>query len=299
MTLIAFATYGSDRAEFITDSTSYTLRVSNLGRCSKHLTIHHLDAAVLTQGSGDFGTAAKTGLLTASGKVSNFDELADVAPEVLRVVWDGGVELGDVHPDADGIVFLLGWSDRDGKWRAYGFPSEDGFEPVKIPGLFVTPSPWEIRPSKMEHARVSQWWPDHPDNDIAMKLWSTKPARPAPRTRQEWVDLAIEAREQRSLSGTYGRVIVAGDVFHTVLKRGTIETRKVHTFNDTGDEFLRMVEWTEHPQALAMRCHCESGRPWGDCHALEEPCGCRSGKPFGECCMLQVVPNPSARTSGG
>lgn len=177
----------------------------------------------------------------------------------------------------------MGWSDRAEKFTGWYFSSEHGFESVKVPGLFVTPSPWTIRPSRFELDTLKRHEADDPDIDQVVELWSRKPARPAPRTVDEWIRLANDVREQRAVDALFGRVIVAGDVFHTRIKRGSIETRKVHTFNDSGDEFLRLVQYTEHPIALAGSCHCDSGLSYGDCHGLEEPCGCWSGKQFGDC----------------
>lgn len=278
MTLIAIATYGSDRAEFITDTTWYTHRVSHLGRCTKSLALPHLDAAVITQGDSDFGVLVKIGALTASADAATFDELVEHAPMWLRQLWaDAPTKDGDVA-----TVFMVGWSDRDQKFRAWCFATEHDFAPSKIPGLFVTPTPWTMRPSKLELERVRAIEADDPRIDEVTRLWMAKPATPAPRTTQEWVDLALAAQAQRGVTrGSYNHVIVAGEVIHTKLKRGSVETRKIHTFDDA--DLFWVVEFTEHPIALAGPCYCDSGKTYGDCHAGESPCGCRSGMPFGEC----------------
>lgn len=287
MTLIAFATYGTDRIEFITDSARYTRRVSEMGRTTKHLTINHLDAAVLTQGDSSFGDTVKSSCLKAAEDLGTFDAMTDTAPDWLAHLRKLCVDAGETPEEDESNVFLLGWSDRASKFVAYAFPSAAGFEPSKINGLWAMPAPWAMRPSALELDHIKRNFADDEHLDRIVDSWSKKPTRPAPRSTEEWVALACEAREQRALNAGFAHVIVAGDVFHTKLKRGSVETRRVHTFNDSGEEFLSLVEYTEHPIALAGPCWCESGRTYGDCHAREFPCGCRSGKSFGECCMMR------------
>lgn len=270
MTLIAFATYGSDRAEFITDTAHYTRMVSKLGHCTKHTLLTHLDAALLAQGDHAFNLRARTVLQEASGDVETFDDLTNWAPGVLNELWQDCRKNVPMMENPQATIFLLGWSDRAAKFVAWGHASEHSFEPFKVPGLWVTPAPWTMRPSQVELERVAQSEHDDPDVQEALDLWRTKPPRPAPRTPTEWAQLAIETREQRALLTTTARVIVAGDVFHTVLERGSARTARIHRFDDTGDEFQWMLRGTDHPVALTLACGCGSGRPFGDCcHSLD------------------------------
>jgi hypothetical protein len=268
MTLIAFATYG-DHAEFITDTASYTRSVTHLGRCTKHLTIPHIDAAVLVQGDSDYGVAVKTGALLTSASVSTFDELVETAPEWLAVLWRDRRETGNGEP-CESVAFLIGWSDTEQEFTAYAFASEREFKAHRVNRTWVMPCPWDYRPTALELRRMRRWMHDHPDVDKAAEMWSHCPPVRTPQSVDEWVALAKLARQQRSIRETFARVVVAGDVFHTRLARGEVATRRVHRFNDSGDEFAQMVRWTEHPQALAATCWCDSGATFGECHAKAE-----------------------------
>ncbi len=264
MTMIAFATYG-DHAEFITDTLNYTDGAEVLGRSTKHALIPHLDAAVMTQGDCTLGTVVKSGALATSNHVATFDELVDLAPTWLREIWGDGE--GAVSPEF--VAFLLGWSDREGKFTGHAFAAEQGFKPITITSTWVMPMPWTSRPTGLELRRVKRWEADNPRIDELAQIWSARPAQPRPDSIEGWVDLAKACREQRALAGGFGRVLVAGDVFHTRLSRGEAHTRRIHTFDDSGVEFQKMIAGTYHPQALAADCWCESGLAYGNCHADE------------------------------
>lgn len=290
MTLIAFATYG-DHAEFITDSTSYTRTIS-MGLCTKSIPLPHIDAAVLTQGESTFGDQAKSGALQASAQVASFDELVETAPGWLDGIWrnNEATSVG-TNPLVESVIFFIGWSETEQEFAAYAFASEQGFKPVRIKSTWVMPCPWDNRPSGIELRRMQGWMHDHPDVDEAARLWSLKKPRPRPESIQEWVQVAKDAREQRSLGGRFAHVIVAGDVFHTRLERGEVTTKRVHRFNDSGDEFQTMVSGTQHPQAQLEACWCESGQTYQDCHlaayyADGHSCDCGSGRAFEGCCMV-------------
>lgn len=84
---------------------------------------------------------------------------------------------------------------------------------------------------------------------------------------------------------------MAGDVFHTRIQRGELHTRRIHSFDDTGEGFQRMVEGTHHPVAQLMPCWCGSGDIALDCHLLadlDQPCRCGRPEPktFRECCAV-------------
>lgn len=263
MTMIGFATYG-DHAEFITDTSTYTLNVERLGRTTKHLTIAHLDAAVLTQGDTDFGVLTKLNTLTHAGEVSTFDELVENMPELLTELWQvrAGRE-GQTAPSAS-VAFLLGWSDTAQEFVAFVFPSDRDFKRMQVKGTWLMPMPWSYRPTGLEMRRLRIDLSYHPQVDEAIEAWRSKPAVSRPSSVEDWIQLAQEAREQRSME-VAGRVLVTGDVIHTRLGRGEVTTRRVHRFNDFGDELLWMLRGTKHPLAAYSPCYCDSGRPMVEC----------------------------------
>lgn len=284
MTMIAFATHG-DHAEFITDTTSYTANGSAMGHCTKHVTLPHLDAAIITQGGVSFGVHAKINLLEASADVDTFDDLTALTQRLLQAVW------GALGTSGEGLVILLGYSPSAGRFTAHTFSSDDGFTHNRVTQPWAIPMPWTARPTDIEVDRHRK----RPgrrnlEEDLgAIAAWTAKPPLPEHRGIDEWRHLAETIREQRALI-EYGRVFVAGSVLHTRLERGQITTAKIHEFNDQGEEFLRMIEWTFHPIAQLMECHCGSGERFRDCHLAEfhdKPCTCgKAGQTFAECCMV-------------
>lgn len=289
MTLIAFATHG-DHAEFITDTTSYTLNGSVMGHCTKHLTLPHLDAAILTQGGQDFGVHAKINLLERSADVDTFDDLTKAAPGLLRSVWNA------LEPSGDGLVILLGYSPSAGRFTAHLYVSDNHFTETRIHETWAIPMPWTAQPTDLEIDRHRKFRRPGVEHDLEQELgaiaaWKSKPPLPAHHGIEQWRALAQTVREQRALV-EYHRVFVAGSVLHTRIDRGRATTTKIHEYNDAGEEFLRMIEWTFHPIAQLMECHCGSGQRFVACHLREfhdQPCTCgTTGKTFRECCMVQM-----------
>lgn len=282
MTLIAFATYG-DRAEFITDTASYTPSGSELGRTTKSLAIHHLDAAVLTQGDNLFGLNAFASALLAANETPTFDALATSARYWLYDLWEQ--RWADDDPgDAEATVFLVGWSHEREQFTAWILASDDGFQPHEAPGTFVTPAPWVLRPSDVELGRFLKGRDDREDT----RQWAARPPLPAPQSLGEWVHLAQVVREQRALSQV-GKTFVAGEVRHTVLTRGAVGTQQIYAYDDTGTEFNEMVRGTLHPVGQVSECHCGSGRRFIDCHLqphLDQPCPCGRGGTLRACCTV-------------
>lgn len=260
MTLIAFATYGKKRAEFITDTSAYNAAADWTGRCTKHLTLNHLDAAVLNSGPIDFGHMFRAVTLEAS--VESFDDLTDGAPSLLldlRRFWRENSPSGTrTGPFYQPIVALIGWSDRAQEFVGYVFAGKDDFEPSVPEGLWTSTS--------------------------------AEPHRPKPARSDDWRALALKVRRDASEGDG---IAVGGDVLHTRLERGAVVTRRIHTYDDTGEEFAKMVEGTAHPVALARDCYCGSGIPFGECHVSDlraKPCYCESGRPFGQCCWQDRAP---------
>jgi hypothetical protein len=287
MTLIAFATYG-DHAEFITDTASYTRYVTSMGKTTKHLTLNHIDTAVLTQGNSGFGADVQAGSLQAGGQVANFDEFVETAPRWIREQWE--IDSAG-HALSESAVFLIGWSDQHSKFTVYALASEDNFQPRRISAPWVIPSPWQYRPSRIELGRARDYMgDDDPNREDFLGLWEAKPVLQAPRSIDEWLDLGKTVREQRALTH-FMRVIVAGSLIHTRLDRGSVTTKTIHEFNDAGEEFLQLIAYTQHPQATGMACWCDSGKKFVDCHLaphMDESCGCGSKKTFRECCSVDA-----------
>ena len=295
MTMIGFATY-ADHAEFITDSTWYTKYVEQLGVATKHTTINHLDAAVLTQGDSRFGELAKSAARQMACAVTSFDELVAGAPKWLDEMLD---ETGRPDP---ATVFLIGWSEEAQAFRAYVCASEQDFKPLKV-NQFITPAPWTIRPSGLELRRTRAYvatahesrqalWPQVED------IWTRQRPMTPPASTEEWVALAKLTRSQRCVDDKFAQVLVAGQVFHTRLGRGEVATRRVHDFATDGEELLTMVRNTRHPLGQMQECWCESGKAFRDCHlrcAWEEPCGCGSGETFEVCCMVPTAQDDAVR----
>lgn len=286
MTLIAFATHG-DHAEILTDTTSYTVNGSSLAHCTKILTMPHLDAAVLAQGDAAFGTHAKVTTLEASGQVGTFDELVESAPSWLNTLWEA------LEPPGDAFVVLVGYSTAQDRFAAYLYASDDGFTQTEVTETWAHPMPFSARPTDLELARHRKR-PGAKNMQLEIELgaiaaWQSKPPLPRHHGVSDWRHLAKTIREQRALT-EYGRVFVAGSVLYTRLERGQMTTRKIHEFDDHGEEFLQMIAWTFHPIAQLMACHCGSGERFVDCHLArfhDEPCTCgMSGKTFAECCMV-------------
>jgi len=290
MTLIAFATYG-DRAEFITDTASYTRYVESMGRTTKHLTLNHIDTAVLAQGDSLFGDYVQVGALQAGGQAADYDQLVDDSQEWVSRYWcQVRDDAADPDKISDSAIFFIGWSNRHQAFTAHALDSADGFVPRRIRSAWVTPSPFTYRPSRIEARRAREWMDDADDarTEEHMARWQGRPVLQAPGSVAEWVELAKTVRDQRALE-SYLRVIVAGQVIHTRLERGAVTSRVVHEFTDAGEEFQQLIAFTKHPQAQTMPCWCESGKRFVDCHlapTLDEPCGCRSGQTFRECCAV-------------
>ena len=287
MTMIGFATYG-DHAEFITDTASYTKYVEELGTATKHLTLHHLDAAVLTQGNGHFGELAKSAALQVAGQVTGFDELTR---EVTR--W-----LNEMHDQANNpeqcTVFLIGYSEQAEEFVAYAYASEQQFKGVRV-SRWISPAPWTVRPSGIELRRTRAYAAGGDETRIALwprveSTWTQCHPMVAPASIDEWVTLAQTVREQRCLDD-YAQIIVHGKVMHTRLERGNAHTTVIHDFGDDVHEQLKMLNGTRHPLGQMQACWCESGETYRDCHlrwAWGQPCGCTSGRAFQECHMVPV-----------
>lgn len=266
MTLIAFNVKPS-HVDIVTDTLTYDANGRTLGRGSKVHLLAHLDAAMLSQGSGDLGNAWSYALSSFT-EDADFDGLDALAQTLLPGVWEQVVVTQ--ARISDSIVFHLGYSREHGQFKAYAYPSITGFQRTDVTDrLYVMPAPTSEDPTE-------------------------------PRMVKDWVTLAKRIRHERALAPiTSGlKVFIGGDVVHTRLKVGEITQRKIHTFDDTGEEFCQMVAGTLHPLGQLGPCPCGSDTPMIDCHGLppDGPCNCSSGKIFGECC--RVSPGSAGRSVG-
>ncbi|GEP38583.1 hypothetical protein NPS01_22460 [Nocardioides psychrotolerans] len=300
MTLIGFATYG-DRAELITDTLSYASNLSSLGYCTKHHTIPHLDAVVMTRGDSAFSTYATTGTLTVSQDVDDFDQLVEQAPALLRALW--GHHTDDEHLRmASSTLYLMGYSPEQKKFTAHMFFSDQDFKHVRVHGSLVMPSPWDFAPSGYEMRLLKDSTRPHRQSLesrlVLAERWRVKPVLPRPSSVDEWRALAISVREQRTLNPFF-TILVGGQVMHCLVERGRSVTTSIHTFDDTGDELGKMVNGTCHPASQKAPCWCGSGLSFRDCHlaayfAEGHTCDCQSGRSFEDCCRVPDSEMPNA-----
>lgn len=320
MTMIGFACKG-DHAEFITDSLSYNKNVRHLLPCTKFAFLSHLNAVVLGQGTSAFLVMAKTVFMSALESVRTFDDLIREAPGLLREMRDmDGDDFDAANVELSVIVALIGYSETAGEFVSYTFDNHEDFEPRRIEGLFLTPAPIEARPRPHE---LAEFMRNHYVEDIEALIdsrrngneteeqvesvrkhvqevnemavstrdkWASLPELDVPDTGEDWLTLALYARQSRALSDIAGKVMVGGDLVYGRLDQHTTYTRRIPLFDDTGDEFASMVAGTDHPLAQKAPCGCDSGKPANECCLptfADEPCSClRPGATFGECCYV-------------
>lgn len=290
MTLVAFVNHGT-HVDIATDTGGWdSMQRDGLSYVTKFQHLAHLDAVMLRQGDGNVARTA-TYVLDLLGNRGTFDDLIDVAPEALtqslrrddqgasREVWEAGT------------VVLVGWSERADAFVGYELATDRGMKAHKVDRMFL-PMPWTHRPGALELRRLKAV-ASHTDWGPAMvEAWPLRPPFTTPATDGEWLALADLAREQRALNGPAGRVHVSGSLWLSTLKRGEFSSRRVHTWDDSGDNFRRMVAGSHHPISQAAPCcYCDSGLRGRDCclaraNAEHGSCLCGSGKPFEVCCRI-------------
>lgn len=283
----------SETAEIAVDSGAYRDRGTRFVETSKVDTFPHLDAAFACSGHAEFSHWAHRYAHDASKLEPTFDDWVSAAPEWLEAALHSS---GEDPNDPSGSqlsadAFLVGYSPRDGGYVAYSASMQD-LVPQKIEGLHVQPTPFSRCPGQKECDGLRAYM-DHDDVpaeelDRLFDQWNTQP-RPFVTDAADWIALAEEARTLRSLRGDFMRVFVTGSLYITRMRRGSIRTNRLHTFNDTGQELLQLLADTRHPLAQISPCHCDSGQPALDCclkEELDDPCDCYSGKTFGDCCVV-------------
>ncbi len=93
---------------------------------------------------------AKINLMEASGDADTFDDLADLAQELLVSVCE------DLQPSGDRLVILLGYSPRAEQFTAHLYASDDGFTPKRITdATWAHPMPWIAAPTTSSLSRIA------------------------------------------------------------------------------------------------------------------------------------------------
>lgn len=289
MTLIAINCQ-QDSAQILTDTAAYTPNLRHLTARSKVFHLNHLDAALVAGGLPEFGAMVRY-VIDADARLSDvttFDELVNVIPDVLPGVFAANAE-GRAEEKSPGVIMLVGYSERSGRFRAYEHGSDDDFQPIPLEGTYLHPTPWHLRPSEREYRLLLQAYEElgaHPDVVANIRdNWLAQPAPDPAITPDALADLARATREDRSMGGG---IPIAGDLVHHTIRRGRVVTRTVWTFPSDGPDFARFVEGTDHPVAQAADCPCGSGRNILACcraEDLSKPCRCHSGALFQDCCL--------------
>jgi hypothetical protein len=289
MTLIAFVCK-DDKAEILTDSLAYTRNLANLGSSNKVALLPNLDAAIMTNGDGVFGGHVKAMALTTTGLLTDhtFDGLTREIQPALQDFWRQVSETAKAFV-FDSTVFLVGYSADAGHFTSYLYASGHDFEPEPVEGLYLSPMPGKYRPSQLELDRMRLDYPDDPAA-TALDEWAAQPECPVPgEDLSDWVRLGLESRYSRAVQD-FGKVLVGGSLYFTRLERGLSMTSQIYDFDDTGDELLALVGYSQHPVAQKRPCWCGSGKRHLDCHLaefLDEPCGCGRDLVFRDCCMVR------------
>lgn len=317
MTLIAIHV-DADQAYILTDTWAYNdIGPSQHG--SKVHTLPHMDVAVATRGDCEFSLQANLIVDRAANVAVDFDDLVAAVAAGAPKVWSYEVlqreqmcqALG-IPPDEmpPSVVYLVGLDRAQDRFRAVMFASTYDFVPVDLDGLHVIPSPLSVRPHDLE----LRWFADHfaahlqtvsdtgasPELlaehrqvcDENMAYFRALPGGDVrvPRDEAEWVRLGVTVREDRMLRQPAAlRYLIGGDLHLTVLTRGMVVTARVHTFDDSGEEFTAAMAGTLHPLGQAGPCPCGSGERFIDCcAAVGELCPCWSGKAFKDCCSINA-----------
>lgn len=311
MTFIGITT-STDHAEIVTDTWSYSKTLSRLGRLSKVYAMPHLDGAVVVQGDVSFGALWAANVAHCSDSMLSMDDLNEGAQEQLRESRDA---LDDQRADSlgDALVLHVGFSPAAGRFTCTSFSSLDGFKPSEVTGPFVHPSPLTQRPSDYEvgwyRKALASDRTRYPDEATRERVEAAHRANLAgvealpvgiyhPTTEEGWVALAEHSRATRSTLTAQSKfkVLVGGELHHTRLEHGSVTTRTIHRFNDSGDEFAAIMRGTLHPVGQQGPCPCGSEKTYRECCiAAEEndPCWCGGPLRLKDCCALPPDASPS------
>jgi hypothetical protein len=301
VTLIAFHAH-QDGAEVMTDTLAYDHVARHVSETTKVLALPSLDAVTMIQGSTIFGQGWFDHAQDLAADVDTLDEFLGRVRKALVALWadlSADVAWQRTRPLSRSAVFVIGPSERLGRYVATLFASADEFVPHRHDGLFVLPSPLTMRPSQFELDRL--------DGHLAQHLGLAAPAaadmlrrlpdapEPAGWSAADWRRLALSCHRDRALVDLYSglKTYVGGDVVLTHLAAGMIESEVLHRFPTDGPEWEAMLRYSLHPIGQLGPCSCPEGdaegRPAIECclpDLFERPCPCGSGETFAGCCKV-------------
>jgi hypothetical protein len=289
-------------AQVMTDTLSYTVTARHLRQATKVFALPHLDAAVLAHGgTREFSNFWAVHASLRAG-ATTFDELTDTAPAALSDLWRE-IEQMTEHRNAiygarstvpRAIALAAGYSQRHQRFRALAYQSDGAFEPVELHGLWVIPSPLDVRPSEIEQARLEETFQQLHGGTYAVRALARLPEPAVPVTDGDWTALARDVRQQRAVEADlYSglKMYIGGDALLTRLERGQQTTRRLLTFDDSGPEFEQMMAGSLHPAGQLGPCPCGDGGRFRDCCLTElndQPCPCGSARTFADCCLVDL-----------
>jgi hypothetical protein len=269
MTMVAIQV-GPDHAEVVADSMSYTYDGQRIAATRKLALLERQRAVMVSQ--GDHGFHIDWYLHVAEhveDQAADFDQAVDAYDGQIGGVWDAYVErceaLGEQRAEPS-TAFLVGWSPAAGRFRAYAWSSSLNMERIELTDPYVMPAPIPTyRPGPIEIADRDALLAAHvadgldPANATETArhfgLWDQAPPLPWIPNVETWTQLSKLVRLNRAVAcrGTGLQVYVGGDVVHAHLTRGDAVFRRIHRFDDTGDEFRAMM----------------AGTPWAETSALQ------------------------------
>lgn len=282
-----------DQATILTDTLSYTKRMTKIGHSTKVAALHHLDAAITTRGDSAFCAHARVLLEVLANEAADVEDLIERAAPTLAEHWQDWTAEDEKPARVAPVIFIVGRARDTGGYVAWGIEPLSDWKPWRIEEdeVFVYPAPLLLQPSAIEQAHlaleVDQPWFSKEEAGL-LALAKMLPPCPAPESENDLVALALLAREQRGVAGTPMETPVGGELYRTSIEEGLVFSSRVYAW-DSEEELLKQVGWSAHPIAQMRPCHCDSEQPYRDCHlrpAWLEPCDCGSPSTFYECCLV-------------
>jgi hypothetical protein len=255
-----------DRATLLTDSLTYGPGLCDFTTSSKTLLLPHIDAAVTGKGPRELGTywEATIGL----NVVRSLEEMGDLAREELPACWEQTADRTGSR--AVGEIYHVGWSQQQGRFRAFEYSSEDGFQGREL----TDSSPFLSNPPAVDPL--------------------------PPSTDTEWLHHGQVQYEHYALATVWSgrKTMIGGELVLTRLERGAATQHRLYTFPTDDWRFRKMMIGAMTFEGQAGPCYCGSGLPQARCHlptALtpEAPCCCQSGKAFGACHRVDPEGRPA------
>jgi hypothetical protein len=300
MSFLAIAVDGQG-VTMVADSLAYTRSARHVTTADKVHELPAVNALTASIGMGPFQRRWFARADELADQANDFDGFVRVAGDAIRQAW---------APDADAYtmagldgravsVFLAGYSNKARKWKSYAYHSANGLAREDVDGMFLHPTPMAWRPSEFENTQLRAAVLDAFEEETAesvndwMAPWEAQPPPPVPNDVARWVELAKTVRRSRidevSFAAFGISCLVGGAVNYLRLTETGTDRQTIHTFDDTGPEFVEMVKRSLHPLSQMSPCFCGSGTIYLDCclaGLAAEACWCGTGKPMGDCCSL-------------